>query len=297
MSDAYTKLFSSITTSTIWMEPAGTRLVWITMLALKRRDQCVYASVPGLADAAKVTRKECDAALRTFLAPDIDSRTKDHDGRRIEEIDGGWIILNGDKFDTIRSTEERREYMREYMREKRANEKLLTESLANVAEVSPSSTSTSTNSKKQDQKQERAQPSAARPPCRFDEFWKLYPNKKGSVKATRAKWVREKLDAKADEIMAHVRLMIASDDGWGRGYVPTGATYVNQERWTDVPAQPCNRGSNHGQHKETYAARITRKAIAERASAALDRPERPDDAGPVDLDVGVLLGKVVKQIR
>ncbi len=152
MSDAYTKLFSSITTSTIWMEPAGTRLVWITMLALKRRDQCVYASVPGLADAAKVTRKECDAALRTFLAPDPDSRTKDHDGRRIEEIDGGWIILNGDKFDTIRSTEERREYMREYMREKRANEKLLAESLANVAKVSPSSTSSSTNSKEQDQK-------------------------------------------------------------------------------------------------------------------------------------------------
>jgi hypothetical protein len=106
MSDSYTKLFSSITASTIWMEPAGTRLTWITMLAMTDKHGCVYSSVPGLADRAKVSRQEVDIALACFLAPDPDSRTKDMEGRRVEEIDGGWRLLNHAKFDRMRSEAE-----------------------------------------------------------------------------------------------------------------------------------------------------------------------------------------------
>lgn len=123
MSDSYTKLFASITESTVWREPAGTRLVWITMLAKCNRRGEIYASVPGLADLAKVSIKECVAALATLLAPDPWSRTKDHDGRRIAEVDGGWRLLNHAKFDRLRSeieSEEReRERKREWDRENR----------------------------------------------------------------------------------------------------------------------------------------------------------------------------------
>jgi hypothetical protein len=68
--------------------------MWITMLALKDKDGFVAASIPGLAHAAIVTRDECEKALKVFESPDPDSRTKDNDGRRIEKVDGGWIILN-----------------------------------------------------------------------------------------------------------------------------------------------------------------------------------------------------------
>lgn len=125
MSDSYTKLFSSITESTIWGEPAGTRLVWITMLAKCNRRGEVYGSVPGMARLANVTMAECEAALQTLLGPDKWSRTPDHEGRRIEPIDGGWRILNHAKFDRLRSeieAEEReRERKRKWDRENRGN--------------------------------------------------------------------------------------------------------------------------------------------------------------------------------
>ena len=105
----YTKLFSSILHSTVWLAPGPTRLVWITMLALTDRDGIVEASVPGLAKAAGVTREETDAALAFLAAPDPDSRTKDHEGRRIVEIDGGWRLLNHGKYRERLSAEDVRE--------------------------------------------------------------------------------------------------------------------------------------------------------------------------------------------
>lgn len=135
MSDTYVKLFGSITASTIWQEPAATRLVWITLLAMSDKSGCVYASVPGLAHIANVSLQDTEAALTTLLSPDNYSRTKVSEGRRIEPIDGGWQLINHAKFRAMRSAEERREYMREYMRDKRAREsEPLADSLAELAE-------------------------------------------------------------------------------------------------------------------------------------------------------------------
>ncbi len=115
----YTKLFSSILHSTVWLADGPTRLVWITMLALTDRDGTVEASVPGLAKAAGVTREECDRALAFFTAPDPDSRTKDHEGRRIAAIDGGWRLLNHAKYRERASAEEVREKNAERKRAER----------------------------------------------------------------------------------------------------------------------------------------------------------------------------------
>jgi hypothetical protein len=98
VSDGYTKLFSSILDSTVWMQASHIRLVWVTMLAMKGHDGIVEASVPGLAKRAGVTMQECEEALQCFLSPDPHSRTRDHDGRRIAEVDGGWEVLNHPKY-------------------------------------------------------------------------------------------------------------------------------------------------------------------------------------------------------
>lgn len=95
---AYVKLFGSILDSTVWRAPPAIKVVWVTMLAMADRDGEVMASVPGLADRARVPRRVCDRALKLFLSPDRDSRTKDDDGRRIKVIDGGWLILNYEKY-------------------------------------------------------------------------------------------------------------------------------------------------------------------------------------------------------
>lgn len=115
----FTKLFSSITASTVWCESSDTRVVWITMLAMADRHGRVWASIPGLAKEAAVSVDACRTAIDKFLSPDPDSRTKVAEGRRIEPIDGGWKLINHAKYRAIRDEEERRAYKTEKQREYR----------------------------------------------------------------------------------------------------------------------------------------------------------------------------------
>ena len=108
----YTKLFSSIVTSSIWCEDDKTRLVWVTMLALASKDGVVEAAIPGLANAARVPIEDCRAAVARLLAPDPDSRTTEFEGRRIEPCDGGWRLLNHAKFRAKLSRDDRNDYQR-----------------------------------------------------------------------------------------------------------------------------------------------------------------------------------------
>ena len=117
--DTFTKLFSGIIASTVWQEPDSTRLTWITMLAMADKDGVVAASVPGLAHMARVSLPQCEAALATFLAPDPYSRTPDHDGRRIEAVPGGWLLLNHGLYRGRRDDEAQRERKREWDRRNR----------------------------------------------------------------------------------------------------------------------------------------------------------------------------------
>jgi hypothetical protein len=96
--NGYTKLFNSIVSSTIWQEDLATKVIWITLLALSDSDGTVEGSIPGLAHIAGVSLEECERALTTLQQPDKYSRTPDHDGRRIEAVEGGWFILNRAKY-------------------------------------------------------------------------------------------------------------------------------------------------------------------------------------------------------
>jgi uncharacterized phage protein (TIGR02220 family) len=108
----YTKLFNSILASTIWREDDKTRIVWITLLAMSDKNGICETSIPSLADIARVTLPDCEAALDKLKAPDSYSRTKEHQGRRIEECDGGFRLLNHAKYRAKMSADERREYNR-----------------------------------------------------------------------------------------------------------------------------------------------------------------------------------------
>ena len=129
----YTKLFSSIVTSTIWAEDVYTKVVWVTMLALSDAKGVVEASIPTLAYQARVSVPETEKAIQKLLAPDPHSRSKEHEGRRIQEIDGGWLILNRAKYREKMSADERREYRAKWMREDRAEKKQQKEAYDPVA--------------------------------------------------------------------------------------------------------------------------------------------------------------------
>ncbi|MGW8429426.1 hypothetical protein ACWGJQ_29045, partial [Peribacillus simplex] len=190
--------------------------------------------VPGLARRANVTLQEVEAALHSFLSPDPYSRTKDDEGRRIVEIDGGWSLINHTKYGAIRGAEERREYKRQWDQKNRPSghqRASQSDEVRQQSDSSPTKTDspaplalTPTLDLEEQQEQKHVQPVAAR--CRFADFWAAYPNKKGKQEAEKT-WRRRKLDARCDELIAHVRLMEANDDGWRRGYVPMGSTYLN----------------------------------------------------------------------
>jgi|SRR3974390_1626172 len=123
MAFTYTKLSCSITESSIWCEPDGVRLVWITMLAMSDKNGKVEASIPGLAARARVSIAETEAAIQKFLSPDPYSRTPDYEGRRIEVVPRGWRLLNHRLYRGLQDAEDRREYYRTHKAEKRSQKK------------------------------------------------------------------------------------------------------------------------------------------------------------------------------
>lgn len=114
MSVSFVKLFTTITDSSVWDLPDGVRVIWITLLAMANSRGNVHAAIPGVANRARKTIAEVEEALRIFSAPDPYSRTKDHEGRRIAEIDGGWCILNYAKHRRAIVAETSRESKRAY---------------------------------------------------------------------------------------------------------------------------------------------------------------------------------------
>jgi len=110
------KLFSGIVQSTVWREDLHVKVVWITLLALCDSRGNVSTSVPGLATSAGVSLDQCVEALERLMAPDKWSRTQEHEGRRIEEIDGGYRVLNYLKYRQMRDEEKRNDQTREATR-------------------------------------------------------------------------------------------------------------------------------------------------------------------------------------
>jgi len=120
---AYVKIWGDIVTSSIWGEDKETRIVWITLLAMADSCGFVPGTVPGIARAANLTNEETMKAIKVLTAPDKWSRSKEFEGRRLEEKDGGFLVINYEVYRDRKDDEHRRQYMRAYMRKKRAQEK------------------------------------------------------------------------------------------------------------------------------------------------------------------------------
>jgi hypothetical protein len=143
----YTKLFSSILDSTIWQEDAETRIVWVTLLAMVDRHGEVRCSVPGLVKRAGVSRQGCEKALAKFLAPDPDSSSKEFEGRRIQVIDGGWWLINHDKYRRMADQEDQKAQNAERQRRFKERQRLATASTGNAKVTQSNDRLTKSNDK------------------------------------------------------------------------------------------------------------------------------------------------------
>lgn len=117
----FTKLFSGITESSIWVQPDHILRVWIAMLARADSDGVVDGSVPGFANLARVSVENMREAVEVLAGPDPDSRDPANEGRRIEPFPGGWKVLNYVRYRERTQGREgsRAPYYREYRRKQR----------------------------------------------------------------------------------------------------------------------------------------------------------------------------------
>ena len=222
----YTKLFNSILQSTIWRADDKTRIVWITLLAMADKNGVAETSIPSLADSARVSLEDCLASLEKLKSPEIYSRTKEHEGRRVEECDGGFLILNHAKYRAKMSADERREYNR--IKQAEWRETNVKPSSNNVndsqSESKISALSAHTEAKADSEAVKKA----------FEEFWILYPRKVAKPKAFDA-FVKAIKKARLETILVAVRAGLKSDS-WrkeGGQFIPHPTTWLNQERWAD----------------------------------------------------------------
>lgn len=110
----FNKLFGKILDSSIWLEPTSTRIVWITMLAAMDQDGYAhFSAIENLANRARVANEEARIAVECFLAPDPNSSNPKNEGRRIERVPGGFMVLNAEEHRNLMNQAIQREKTRE----------------------------------------------------------------------------------------------------------------------------------------------------------------------------------------
>lgn len=244
MTDTFTKLASSIITSSIWSEDDKTRIVWITMLAMCDRDGFVETSIPGLSAVARVSLQDTVNAIKKLSSPDEFSRGSDYEGRRIQQVEGGFVILNHGKYRDKLRGETRREYLRNYMRDYMQSVRQ-EKSNNGLTDVKPS-VSVSVSASESSQEGIQGEKSLV---TDFDKFWTVYPKKKAKADAQKAWKQTAKTRPSVEIVVAKIKELSMTED-WkksGGQFIPYPASWLRAGCWDDViegstrtPAKPAN---------------------------------------------------------
>lgn len=117
-------LWTSTVQSTLWEEPPHVRVMFITLLLCRDPDQVVRMPFRRLVKVANLSSDLDESvalateSLKVLSSPDSKSvDLQEFEGRRIKEVEGGWLVLNGLKYDEemrilgarIRKTRKQRE--------------------------------------------------------------------------------------------------------------------------------------------------------------------------------------------
>lgn len=113
----YSPIWSSIVNSSLWREAYHVRILFASMLAVKDRNFMVYGDSYKLSTLANITEEEAIDAIRVLSSPDTKRiAPQEYGGRRIEAVDGGWLILNARKYRDMM----RKQYKLQWQRDNRA---------------------------------------------------------------------------------------------------------------------------------------------------------------------------------
>lgn len=226
----YTPLFDTLTSGTLcgkWPDIG----LWPIVLSLADKNGIVDVTPTYIASITGLEIDEVVACLERFCEPDPYSRSQEHQGARLVKLDDnrpwGWCVVNHGKYREkarlhAKNTREV-ESGREAERKRHARGSLS----AGVRRSPPVSDPSNANANAEKSNRSSADD-------RFPEFWSIYPRKIGKQKAHSA-WRRKNLDAKADEIIQHLRKRVGEDAQWleGTQYIPHPSTWLNRGGWED----------------------------------------------------------------
>jgi hypothetical protein len=240
----YSKLFAKIVDSSIWLEPDHVRIVWLTFLAMKDQKGFVWISTPAnVAIRARVSVEQAEDAIKRLESPDPYGRTQEYDGRRIERVGDGWLVLNAKKYDDIVYQEHMRERnrirqaaFREKNRdepsnnERRTKERIASNAVSTVDRRRDNTESESESEKEEKYKKEESAPSA-RSRLRSvtvsleeliaegcdEQAAKDWITSRGKSKLTRTAWTLLKNEATKAGVTPAEAVRIAAGNSW-RGF-------------------------------------------------------------------------------
>lgn len=112
--------------SSLWQdEDDATCKVFVTMMALKAPDHILRLSAYQIGKKCNKSESEVLEALKILEAPDTKRiEPQEFDGRRIEKVPGGgWLILNGQKYQEMMQEMIRQRQQAQHMREHRMIER------------------------------------------------------------------------------------------------------------------------------------------------------------------------------
>jgi hypothetical protein len=120
----YNKLYAKIVHSSIWLSPDPHRIAWITFLALMDQDGFVnLASPANLAHVARLSLEDAQTAVHAFESPDPHDPGQEYEGRRIERVPGGYMVLNAARYREMATAEQIRQRTRTRVAEHRLRQK------------------------------------------------------------------------------------------------------------------------------------------------------------------------------
>lgn len=133
----YGRIFEGFWDSSLCQkESYATRLAFAFMFTVMDEDGYVHCpNAQVLARRANITVEEAGEAIRALSSPDPDSSNPANEGRRIEVVAGGFLVLNAQYYRGIKNREMQREKNRERVAKWRKTKKCNAVSVTSNASV------------------------------------------------------------------------------------------------------------------------------------------------------------------
>lgn len=262
----FVKLDCGILMSTIWFDEEA-RIIFITALLMAEpreftepvAEVCVDstndtgwsappgwygfvpASGPGIIHRALGVEQQAGIeALRRLASPEAESRSKEFEGRRMIRVNGGYLILNYEKYRErdYTAADRMRRYRKKIRGDRKSRRTVTRNSNAVTRHVTQAEVEVEVDSRGQKQESKDTHTPLAGEPRGFTELWERYPRRVGRKAALR-----------------HFTASVLSTEDWvaiqqalnrylesgevKRGFVQHGSTWFNNWRdWVNYVEPP-----------------------------------------------------------